>query len=304
MTDTFADRLTTRTRTLDTPLCVGLDPFPALIPALFGPPGELATVERFMMAVLECLAGRVAVVKPQIGLYEPWGADGVALVQRLAARAQALDLLVLLDAKRGDIGSTAQGYARATLGPGPAIAADCVTVNPYMGLDTLEPFAEAALATGKAMAVLVRTSNPGAADFQDLDTGGAPLWVRVAEALAPFESRLMGRRGWSNLMVVAGATWPEQARRLRSLLPRALFLVPGYGAQGGAAVDALAGFVSGEHGLEGGLVSSSRGVLYPREAAQATTVERWADGFDAGGLNAAIMDLRAASETVMRTRHS
>lgn len=287
----FADRLIARTRALGHPLCVGLDPFPERIPALFGPAGSVAAAEAFFAAVIARLAGRVAAVKPQIGLFEPWGAAGVAAVERLCAQAQAAGLLVILDAKRGDIGTTAQGYARACLGPDPAFAADCVTVNPYMGLDTLEPFFAAAEQTAKGVAVLVRTSNPGARDFQDLDAGGAPVWARVAEALQPAMDRLRGLAGFSSLMIVAGATWPQEARTLRALLGQALFLVPGYGAQGGAAGDAVAGFVTGPAGLEGGLVSSSRAILYPPGAHD--TAAGWEQAFDSA-LAAATAELSAA----------
>jgi orotidine-5'-phosphate decarboxylase len=291
----FADRLIESQRRLGHPLCVGLDPFAARIPALFGPAGEPATAERFFTAVLEAVAGKVAIVKPQIGLFEPWGAEGVAVVQRLFAAARDLGLLVLLDAKRGDIGTTAEGYAAATLGPGSAFGADCVTINPYLGLDSLEPFALRASSTGTGMAVLVRTSNPGAGDFQDLDCGGAPLWQRVAEALVPLQDRLMGMAGWSSLMVVAGATWPGEAARLRQVLPRTLFLVPGYGAQGGAARDAVAGFVPGHGGrLEGGAVSSSRAILYPAGADVAASMADWRAIIEAA-LDQAVAELTAAT---------
>jgi orotidine-5'-phosphate decarboxylase len=298
----FADRLTAATRALATPLCVGLDPFPDQIPALFGPAGALETLESFFNAVIDAVAGKVPVVKPQIGLFEPWGSAGVALVGRLSARARAAGLLVILDAKRGDIGSTAEGYARAYLGPVAEVACDCITINPYLGLDTLEPFAAMAQAYGKGIAVLVRTSNPGAKDFQDMDVGGAPLWTRVGEKLAGLEARLMGDSGFSSLMVVCGATWPDEAKRLRTILPKSLFLVPGYGAQGGAARDALAGLVAGpngpEGGPEGGVVSSSRGILYPKAAALAGDIATWRNAFDAN-LDHAIMDLRQASEAVV-----
>jgi len=290
----FADSLIDATRRLGHPLCVGLDPFPARIPLLFGPEGSLEALEGFFSAVLARVAGRVAIVKPQIGLFEPYGAAGVALVERLAERARDAGLLVLLDAKRGDIGTTAEGYARAYLGPIPSLHADCITVNPYMGLDTLEPFAAAALSEDKGMAVLVRTSNSGAGDFQDLLVDGAPLWERVAIALQPLAARLTGASGWSSLMIVAGATYPAEAARLRALLPNALFLVPGYGAQGAGADDALAGFIQGPHGREGGVVSSSRAILYPPGAFEATSLGHWATLIDRA-LDSAIAELRAAT---------
>jgi orotidine-5'-phosphate decarboxylase len=294
----FADDLTAAIRKLKTPLCVGLDPFPDQIPALFGKAGQLATLEAFFTAVIDAVASKVPVVKPQIGLFEPWGSEGVALVGRLSAHASAKGLMVILDAKRGDIGSTAEGYARAYLGPEAQVACDCITINPYLGLDSLEPFAAMAQSQGKGIAVLVRTSNPGAKDFQDLDVGGAPLWTRVGEKLQGLEARLVGESSFSSLMVVCGATWPEEAIRLRTILPKSLFLVPGYGAQGGAARDALAGLVTGQNGPEGGVVSSSRGILYPKGGAQATTLEDWRAVFNTN-LEAAIVDLRTASEAVV-----
>jgi orotidine-5'-phosphate decarboxylase len=202
-------------------------------------------------------------------------------------------MLVLLDAKRGDIGTTAEGYARATLGRAPGFNADAVTVNPYMGKDTLEPFITRAQAEAKGVAVLVRTSNRGAGDFQDLQVGGAPLWRRIAEILAPECARLRGASGWSGLMAVAGATYPEEARALREAMPEALFLVPGYGAQGASAADAVAGFTHGSHGLEGGVVSSSRAVLYPQQAQAATSMAEWRTAIG-DAMAAAAAELRSA----------
>lgn len=278
MTDTFADRLTAATRACGAPLCVGLDPLPDRIPALFGDArGDVSAVAKFCEAILERAAGKCAAVKPQVGFFEPYGPDGVAVATEMTKIAQARGLPVILDAKRGDIGTTAEGYARATLGPAPGFDADCVTINPYLGLDSLEPFIEVAAKNGKGVAVLVRTSNPGARDMQDLEVNGAPLWTRVAEMLRPAMDRLTSDSGWSNLMVVAGATWPEEARRLRGILPKALFLVPGYGAQGASAADAKAGLVDGF----GGVVSASRSVLYPAGASSAATMAAWRDAIDA-----------------------
>lgn len=295
---TFGDRLTEQTRLRATPLCVGFDPFPELIPSIFGPKGELETLERFFSAVIEELAGQVPIVKPQIGLFEPWGADGVALTGKLARFALDQNLMVLIDAKRGDIGSTAEGYARAFLGANAPTPCDCLTVNPYLGLDSLQPFADAAKANDKGIAVLVRTSNPGAKDFQDIDCSGAPLWVRVGEKLVGIQEDLMGQSGFSSLMVVCGATWPAEAVRLRAILPRTLFLVPGYGAQGGAAKDALAGLVPGPSGHEGGVVSSSRAILYNKAAAETQSLSAWRNAFQQT-LQASISELRAASADVV-----
>jgi orotidine-5'-phosphate decarboxylase len=201
--------------------------------------------------------------------------------------------VVILDAKRGDIGTTAEGYARATLGAAPGFDADCVTVNPYLGADSIEPFVALAEREGKGVAVLVRTSNPGARDLQDLDAAGAPVWRRAAEMIGPSCARLTGASGWSGLMAVAGATYPAEACVLRQALPSSLFLVPGYGAQGASAADAVAGFAASERGREGGVVNSSRAVTYPPEAQTARTLEAWRAAVGAA-MAAAAAELRAA----------
>jgi orotidine-5'-phosphate decarboxylase len=276
MTAPFADRLIEGVRAKDTPLCVGLDPFANKIPALFGNAQEdTSVVLKFGTAIIDIARQHACILKPQLGLFEQFGEMGYAVARMLVGYAQNEGMLVLLDAKRGDIGTTAEGYARATIGPAPGFNADAVTVNPYMGKDTLEPFIARAQVEAKGVAVLVRTSNPGAGDFQDLQVGGAPVWRRVAEILAPECARLRGASGWSGLMAVAGATYPDEARALREAMPSALFLVPGYGAQGASAADAVAGFVKGAKGLEGGVVSSSRAVLYPQAAQAAKTMAEW-----------------------------
>ncbi|MDP1555217.1 MAG: orotidine-5'-phosphate decarboxylase [Hyphomonas sp.] len=265
----FAARLTDGVRQFG-PLCVGIDPHPGMVPALFG--GDTARgLEYWGRALVEAAAGKVAVIKPQVGFFERLGPGGMAALAAITRAARDLGLLVLMDAKRGDIGSTAEGYAEAFLASGGFFESDAVTVNPYMGLDTLEPFAKRAEANGKGIVVLVRTSNPGAADFQMLDTGGKPLYMRVAESLRPLTDRLMSPCGWSNLMMVVGATAPEEARRVRAAAPKALFLVPGYGAQGAGAAEACAGLIGGQ----GGIVSASRLVNFPKSAEGAVTIDAW-----------------------------
>lgn len=294
MTAPFADRLIERVRAKNTPLCVGLDPFPERIPALFGDAREDASaILKFGAAVIDIARQHAAVLKPQLGLFEQFGEMGYATARMLTEYASNEGMLVILDAKRGDIGTTAEGYARATLGPKPGFGADCVTVNPYMGKDTLEPFIAMAEREAKGVAVLVRTSNPGAGDVQDLQVGGAPVWLRVAEMLAAETKRLKGASGWSGLMAVAGATYPEEARALREAMPDALFLAPGYGAQGARAADAAAGFVPGPRGLEGGVISSSRAVTYPQGAYEARTMDVWR-AFIVDAMTQASTELREA----------
>lgn len=285
----FADRLVAATRRHGV-LCAGIDPAPEKIPALFGPHGP-AALESFCLAVLARCIGRVGVIKPQMAFFEAYGASGLLALERVVETAQRAGLLVILDAKRSDIGNTAEAYAHALLGPGAPLPADCVTVNPYLGMDSLEPFLARAHDTGCGVAVLVRTSNPGARDFQGLQVAGEPLWLRVAEALAPAMRRLMGAGAWSSLMVVAGATAPAEALAIRSTLPEALLLTPGYGAQGATAEQALAGYRQGPGGPEGGVVNASRAILYPPGAFEADTAAAWEAVIDRA-IDAARADLR------------
>jgi orotidine-5'-phosphate decarboxylase len=261
--ENFADTLTRRTRELETPLCVGLDPYVELIPRRFKGKSAAATVLEFFSEVLPLLSGRVAVVKPQIALFERMGIPGLEALQQLVAMARSLGLLVLLDAKRGDIGETAQGYAEAYLSGNGFLDVDAVTVNPYMGLDSVAPFVELAETNGKGVVVLVRNSNPGSDVLQLLETPGGRLFEAVADSLKSFEARLLGASGWSSLGVTVSARSPEDSLRVRERLPRSLFLVLGYGAQGGTAGSAVAGLTPRDGKLEGGVVNSSRAVLYP-----------------------------------------
>jgi orotidine-5'-phosphate decarboxylase len=289
----FADRICEASRRHG-PLCVGVDPHVALLPPLFGPAGPDAAA-RWGLSLIERCAGRVACVKPQAGLFERWGSRGMAALEQVCAAARDAGLIVLLDAKRGDIGTTAEGYAEGYLGAAASCVCDAITVNPYLGIDSIEPFVSLAEREGKGVIVLARTSNPGSADFQSKLIDGRPLYLHVASALAPMAARLRGAdTAWSGLMLVAGATGPQEARALREAAPDALFLVPGYGAQGAGAAEALAGFVSGPHGLEGGVVSASRSVASPKGAMEATTAAEWERLVDAA-LAAASADLRAAA---------
>ena len=269
----FADRLIEATRRLG-PLCVGIDPHAGRIPALFG--GDTPTgVEAWGLAMVRACAGRVACIKPQVAFYERHGPDGMKALQAISRAAMDAGLIVLMDAKRGDIGSTAEGYAAAFLGKDAPFPSDALTVNPYMGLDTLEPYVREAEAHGKGVIVLVRTSNPGSADFQSRNLEGEPLYMRVGEALAPLAERLIGESGWSGLMMVTGATGPAEARAIRKVAPKSLFLVPGYGAQGAGPDDALAGFTRVGNRLEGGVVSASRSVSFPPGADTAASLDEW-----------------------------
>lgn len=283
----FADRFVEAVRAKG-PLCVGIDPHAGRIPDLFGgdtPEG----LETWGKAVVHAATGRAGIIKPQAGLFERHGWQGMKALAAVSAAAKDAGLLVLMDAKRGDIGSTAEGYAAAYLSQEAPFACDALTVNPYMGLDTLEPHVRTAEANGKGVIVLARTSNPGSADYQAKDLEGAPLFARVVESLDPMIERLKGSSGWSGLMLVTGATGPDEAQHLRTLAPKALFLVPGYGAQGAGAADAVAGFVEGQ----GGCVNASRSVTFPAGSDEAATEADWAALIGAA-IEAAQADLKSA----------
>ena len=283
----FADRFIEATRHYG-PLCVGIDPHAGRIPDLFGgdtPEG----LEKWGISVVKAIVGRAGIVKPQVALFERHGWEGMRALSRVLDAAKAADLIVLADAKRGDIGSTAEGYAAAYLSDDAAFPCDALTINPYMGLDTIEPHVRAAEASGKGVIVLARTSNPGSADYQARDLEGAPLFARVVESLAPMIERLKGDCGWSGLTLVTGATGPDEAKQLRALAPNALFLIPGYGAQGAGASDAVASFVNGE----GGCVNASRSVTFPKGSESAASIDDW-QAFIANAIEAAQADLKAA----------
>ena len=297
--DHFADRLVLRARRLGHPLCAGLDPFLDRIPDLFRDgtmaPGDQRTapaVARFLTAFLDRVAGRVVVVKPQIAMFERLGWPGIKALHEVIEHARARDLPVLLDAKRGDIGSTAENYAAAYLDDDSPIQADAITLNPYLGRDTLEPFTARAR-RGKGLLVLLKTSNPGSADLQNLAVAGRPLFLTLADKLHEIGTGLTGpATGFSNLGVVFGATHPEDAAAARAALPDAVFLIPGYGAQGGGADAAVLTFVNRGHGPEGGVVSSSRGLLFP-DGADTGAAADWEAAID-GALTHAIDDLGGA----------
>ena len=240
---TFTERLTRRTRDLNTRLCLGLDPRAEAYP-------DTAALRTHTLALLNACAELVACVKPQLAFFEALGLDGWKLLAEVCAEARNLDLPVILDGKRGDIGSTAAAYARAWL-TGPH-AGSALTVNPYLGFETLTPFVETARAEGGAVFVLVQTSNPGHADLQ-----GAGAAERVAAELARLAEEEAGEL--SGVGAVVGATHPGALAHFRALLPRSVLLLPGLGAQGARAADLTPAFLPGGVGA---VVSASRAVQY------------------------------------------
>ncbi len=282
----FADAVISRSRSLGHCFCLGLDPHLAMIPAAFRrgsmdprDPETAAAIEDFLTAVIDIAAPEVAAVKPQSAMYERLGAAGIGVLERIVAYAHERSVIVLLDAKRGDIGSTAEAYAEAYLAPDSPNPVECLTVNPYMGVDTLEPYLKFCRSDGRGILVLTKTSNPGSGDFQNLKVGNSTLYGSVALALAPIAETLAGpETGWSSLGVVVGATYPQEAADIRTLLPRSLFLIPGFGFQGGDPGKFTVALEPGPAGREGGLISSSRATLFPPEAADGT-FDAWKSAF-------------------------
>lgn len=266
---TFADRLDAAIRRTKTPCLVGLDPHLDLLPPEFAAASDptatraerAADVARFLLEVIEVVAGHVPAVKPQSAFFEVLGPEGATAWETVAKAAHAAGLIVLGDVKRSDIGSTAAAYATAFLeglpGSDPEALCDAVTVNPYLGTESIAPFLEACARSHKGIYVLVRTSNPGSDELQAY--GSPALCERVADAVARWGADLVGECGLSSVGAVVGATHPEDLAALRARMPRTPFLVPGYGAQGAGAADVARGFLAGGRGA---LVNSSRGVLF------------------------------------------
>jgi orotidine-5'-phosphate decarboxylase len=268
----FADALMAAILRIGNPVCVGIDPRPEDLPAGFLDrfPGDRAGVARALEAfgreVVEVVAPLVPAVKFQAAFYEAYGPEGVAALHATTGAARDAGLIVLMDGKRNDIGSTAEAYARAYLGKvpvgdhfEPSWDVDALTVNPYLGVDGVTPFVKVASREGKGIFVLVRTSNASAREFQDLVADGKPLYRHVAERLAGWALPHRGEAGYSFVGAVVGATYPHELAELREALPGVPFLVPGYGTQGGSASDVAPAF--DDSGL-GALINNSRGITF------------------------------------------
>src|ERR687884_1103563 len=212
--------------------------------------------------LVDAVAPYAVAVKPQLAFFEALGADGMRALEEACAYARSAGLLVIADAKRGDIGSTARAYAAAYLEPGEdgSPLADALTVSPYLGRDSLEPFLGACRRHGAGLFCLVKTSNEGGADVQDATlTDGRPLWQHVARLVAEWGEDLVGERGLSSVGAVVGATYPRAIGEARRLMPKAILLLPGIGAQGATPADVARAFTSGPASA---LVPVSRSVIY------------------------------------------
>ena len=261
----YADRLEAALVERGNPCLVGLDPHLELLPEEFAiardvmaPRRERAlAVQEFLMGIIELAAGRVPAVKPQSAFFERLGADGAMVWENVVAEARRAGLLVIGDVKRSDIASTARAYGQAFLEDAGESCCDAITVNPYLGADSIEPLIEVCERSGAGLYVLVRTSNPGSGLFQN--HGTPPLTRVVAAEVERWGTSLRGSCGLSSIGAVVGATHAAELAELREAMPHTPLLIPGYGAQGAGAAETVAGFLPGGRGA---LVNSSRGILY------------------------------------------
>jgi orotidine-5'-phosphate decarboxylase len=267
-TTLFADRLAGAVERKRSQLVVGLDPRPELLPvelrgdAHLGRERAADACGRFCRGLVDAVAPYVVAVKPQLAFFEALGADGVRAFEEICDYARAAGLLVIADGKRGDIASTARAYAGAYLEPrdrDPPLA-DALTVNTYLGRDAVEPLLHACRREGAGVFCLVKTSNPGGAEIQDLAlSDGRPLWHQVARLVADWGETLVGEHGLSSVGAVVGATHPRAIGEARRLMPQAVLLLPGVGAQGATPADLVRAFRSGPASA---LATASRSVIY------------------------------------------
>ena len=284
MIDHFGDRLVEKIRKTKSFLCLGIDPHLDLIPIIFNDNNKtnnITRVETFCFSLLEVVIGKIPAIKPQIALFEQLGPEGMSLLSSLCKYAHSKDFLVIMDAKRGDIGSTSKAYANAYLGKNAPFPSDALTINPWLGLDSLEPFFTKAKDTGSGLFILVHTSNKGSQDIQEiLINRDLKCYEHLANILKPIIEKNNGKSGLSSIGIVSGATYKEQAISLRKILPSAPFLIPGYGAQGASASEATAPLIIDQSyfGLKNfGLINASRSVLFPENSYLVNNIKEWKD---------------------------
>ena len=302
------------------PIVVGLDPTLKFVPeyikqATFEEYGETLegaaeAVWQYNKGIVDAVCDLVPAVKPQIAMYEQFGIPGLAAFKKTVDYCKGKDLVVIADVKRGDIGSTSEAYAVGPLG-GVQVGSkfcrgfdeDFVTVNPYLGSDGIKPFLKVCAEEKKGIFVLVKTSNPSSGELQDRlvkgagENGERPLYEIVGEQVAAWGAEYMPEEGnYSYVGAVVGATYPEQGRILRELMPRAFILVPGYGAQGGKGADLVHFFR--EDGL-GAIINSSRGII---AAYQQEKYARFGERGYADAARAAVLDMREDIASALESR--
>lgn len=254
MTKPFADRWFAAVEKKRAPVCVGIDPVLERLPTSLGD-DPIEAIDAYCRGVLEAVVDHVPAVKPQLACFERYGSGGYAIYERIVRQAHAMGLLVIADAKRGDIGTSSAHYAAGLLRD-----ADALTINTYLGADGIQPFVDEAAAQGAGLFALVRTSNPGGDALQRLRLAdGRAVADAVADIVVESGAGHVGASGYSLLGAVVGATQSADAIALRKRMPQQLFLVPGYGAQGGTAEDVRACFHPDGRGA---IITASRSVIY------------------------------------------
>ncbi|MFO7948672.1 MAG: orotidine-5'-phosphate decarboxylase [Armatimonadota bacterium] len=259
----FPDRLAQAVNAKDSRVCVGLDPRLDMLPEEFARADDIvaASVE-FCRKIIDAVADVAVCVKPQAAYFEALAPRGLEPMWEVVSYAKKRGLLTIVDAKRSDIGSTAEAYARACFGQhhqDAVVTPDAVTVNPYLGTDGVRPFIEMADEVSGGLFVLVKTSNESSGELQDLQADGAAIYEHMADLVTQWGKDHISESGYSTVGAVVGATYPKQLQELRERMSHSIFLVPGYGFQGGGAEDVAAAF--DENGF-GAVVNSSRGVIY------------------------------------------
>lgn len=270
----FADLVYKEMKMKGSALVVGLDPNPSLFPKflkLGTTPHEMGeAIYHFNKIIIDNIVDYAVAIKPQLAYYEVFGSEGIKALEKTIAYAKSLGLLIINDGKRNDIGSTASAYAEGFLGETP-LSGDALTVNPYLGSDGIKPFIDKAQSNRKGIFALLKTSNPSSGELQDLILeNGKPLYMKLAEQFNIWSEGTIGDCGYSSLGAVVGATYPEIAIELRDTLPNTIFLVPGFGAQGGKAEDLTAFF--DKEGF-GALINTARGIIYAYQKES----DNWAD---------------------------
>ena len=266
------DKLVNKIKETNNPTVIGLDPRYEMIPNCIKEKysqdleGISKAIIEFNKKLIDETCDIIPAVKVQIAFYEMYGIEGLKAFKETCNYAKSKNMLVIADAKRGDIGSTAEGYSKAFLGRTkigdkeiPIFDVDFLTVNAYFGIDCVKPFIEDCKKYGKGIFILVKTSNPSSGELQDLKTkDGDEIYTEMVKLVEKWGEELRGEYGYSSISAVVGATYPKQLKQIREIAPHTFFLIPGYGAQGGKAEDIALGFDS--NGL-GGIVNNSRGLM-------------------------------------------
>lgn len=256
------DTLIKQIKAKKNPCIVGIDPEWSKIPACYKSESipKSVTILHWAIDVINAVSDIVPAVKPQMAFFEIYGAEGVRVHQEIVQYAQEKGLVVIDDSKRNDIGNTAKAYAYAHLAKEGPINADFLTISPFLGSDSLQPFVDTAIQDEKGLFVLVKTSNPSSVEISEAtNSNGETIRDWLANYVHQTGLQCIGKYGYSSIGAVVGATFPEEAKHLRRIMKNNFFLVPGFGAQGGKAEDIAVCF--NDDGL-GAVVNSSRGILY------------------------------------------